>query len=185
MTSQLNSFEGVFIAEEILRAESYKLGNAWEEGQSWLMKAFSTPVRSYGHGLNEQFRKPQDQFYVLGGTLNPFYADQFLNWTELGTKLPNLKLVLYRRSNVVKHAVSYTHRKMLREKCGTNVVRKYENCRISRRFPIDISQLRKDIFRITALSTVGLEIATGLATYLDNWFFDLKYEELLRDDQEV
>lgn len=102
--------------------------------------------------------------------MNPFYTDQFLNWTKLGSKLPNLKLVLYLRSNVVKHAVSNFHRKMLMDKCGTSFVRQDEDCRVKSRFRIDISTLGKHIIRVTAINAYLLEIAFKLAAYLDQWF---------------
>jgi len=99
--------------------------------------------------------------------------------------LPNLKLILYLRSNVVKHAVSFAHKKMLQDKCGINVMRRNQGCEVKSRFMIDVSSLGKYIINITAINAYLLEIAVRLAAYLEQWFWILKYEELLRDDGEV
>jgi hypothetical protein len=180
MTSKLNAYKGVFITREIFRDTTG--GDVHKEGQSYLMKSFSTPQRPYKLQWNKKVKKPDEDFHVLGATMNPFWA-KFLNWTELAYKVPNLKLVVYRRSNVVKHAISFIRGILLVRKCKTPVVD--GDCKLDKTLEVDPTTLRKQINRLIARDNYLAEVANGLAAHLNSWFYVMHYEELLQDDETV
>jgi len=180
MTSKFNEYKGVFITREIFHENTR--GDYQKEGQSYLMNSFSTPTLSYGLKWNNKVKKPVEDFYVLGATVNPFWA-KFLNWTELAHKVPNLKLVVYLRSNLIKHAISFIRGRLLFRKCKTPVVD--GDCKLDNTFIVDPKALRNQIVRLIARDKYMIEIANGLAAHLDSWFYVLHYEELLQDDNAV
>jgi len=181
MTAQLNTFEGIFITEEIIDGLAYHRGNAWEESQSWVMESFSRPKRSYRYFWDEAIKKPEGDFSVLGSTLNPYFVNQFINFLEIGRKLPNLKLVLYRRSNVVKHAMSVIRGDILYAKCGRLVLNK--DCKIDDKYEVELVVLKNTVKRILMYDDALFQYATKLAKHLDNWFHYVTYEDLQKEDR--
>jgi hypothetical protein len=163
MTSKFNAYKGVFFTREIFRAATS--GDVLKEGQTYLMKSFSTPLRSYKIQWNKWVKKPDGDFYVLGATVNPVWA-KFLNWTELAYKVPNLKLVVYLRSNVIKHAISFIRGHLLLRKCKTPVVD--GDCTLDKTFKVDPIALKKILINIIASDHYLVEIAKGLAAHLDS-----------------
>jgi len=180
MTSKFNAYKGVFITREIFHENTR--GDVQNEGQSYLMKSFSTPTLSYKLKWNNKVKKPDEDFYVLGATMNPFWA-KFLNWTELAYKIPNLKLVVYLRSNLIKHAISFIRGRLLFRKCQTPVVD--GDCKLDKTFEVDPMALRNQIKRLVLRDKYLVEVANGLAAHLDSWFYVMHYEELLQDDNAV
>jgi len=180
MTAQLNTYEGIYITEEIIDGLAYHRGNVWKESQSWVLDSFSRPKRNYRYFWDETIAKPEGEFKVLGSTLNPYFGNQFLNFREIGKKYPNLKLVLYHRSNVVKHALSVIRGEILYEKCGTVVLNK--DCVIDDKYVIEISVLKNTLKRISVFDEALFQHATKLAPLLDSWFHLVTYEDLRKED---
>jgi len=181
MTAQLNTFEGIFITEEIIDGPAFHRGNVWEESQSWVMESFSRPKRSYRYFWDETVKEPEGDFSVLGSTLNPYFVNQFINFLEIGQKLPNLKLVLYRRSNVLKHAMSIIRGNILWAKCGRLVLNK--DCKIDDKYEVELVELKDTIKRILMYDDALFEHAIKLSQVLDNWFYYVTYEDLQKEDR--
>jgi len=183
MTTQLNTYKGVFVTEELLRGHSYMWGNAWKEGQAYLEKSFSAPQRIYGMEWSDKIKKPEEDFTVLGATLDALYVDQYVNWTETGVKFPDLKLVLYLRTNIVKHSVSILRKTAMEAKCGRNHIVADSSCELDKKFHINLKSLGRWIVRTIAIDDFSIETASALAQHLDSWFYILNYEELLLDEE--
>jgi len=181
MTAQLNTYKGIYIAEEIVDGLAYRRGNVWKEGQSWVMDSFSRPKRSYRWFWDEKTTKPEGDFSVLGSTLNPYFGNKFLDFQEIGRKFPNLKLVVYYRSNVVKHAMSVIRGEILFKKCGTLVLNK--DCVIDDKYEVEISVLKNTLKRISVFDDALFQYATKLAPLLNNWFHQVTYEDLRKEDR--
>ena len=145
------------------------------------MDSFSRPKRNYRYFWGDKIAKPEGDFSVLGSTLNPYFGNQFLSFKEIGMKFPNLKLVLYHRSNVVKHALSVIRGEILFKKCGTVVLNK--DCVIDDKYEIEISVLKNTLKRISVFDHALFEHATKLAPLLDSWFHLVTYEDLRKEDR--
>jgi len=180
MTAQLNTFEGIFITEEIIDGLAYHKGNVWEESQSWLMESFSRPKRKYRYYWDEKIKKPKGDFSVLGSTLNPYFGNQFINFLEIGKKFPNLRLVLYRRSNMVKHAISVIRGDLRYAQCGRLGLKK--DCKIDDKYEVKIPLLKNTLKRLLVYDDAIFQHANRLAKRLDNWFHYVTYEDLQKED---
>jgi len=183
MANELNTHKGLFLTEELIRGESYTQGNAWKEAQAFVEQSFLTPQRIYGQEWDDEIRKPEEDFKVLGVSLDTLYVEQYLNWTEIGVKFPNLKLVVYQRSNIVKHAVSRIRKGELLSKCGLEHVKEGSSCTLDKNFHIKPGVLGDWIIRTIAIDNFSFETAFDLAPHLDSWFYILDYEELVHDEQ--
>jgi len=184
MTTELNTYKGIFVTDELLRGHSYMYGNAWKEGQAYLEKSFSAPQRTYGMEWSDKIKKPEEDFRVLGASLDGLYVDQYVNWTETGVKFPGLKLVVYLRSNIVKQSVSILRKSEMEAKCGgQNHIVADSSCKIDKKFHINLKELGKRLVRTIAIDDFNIEIASILAPHLDSWFYILDYEKLLRDEE--
>jgi len=183
--SQLNSYKGVYVAAEVIRGESYQLGNVWKEGQAHLYKSFSTPTRSYPWDWDEKHKKPEGDFAVLGATLDTTYVDGYVNWTEIALDYPNLKLVVFQRTNIVKHAISRIRVDELLKKCHKRHSQVGAQCEVDDKFYIDVELLGRWIIKSIAYDDESVKTALGLTPYLDNWFYMVDYEELVGDVQGV
>lgn len=106
-----------------------------------------------------------------------------MNWTELVYKVPNLKLVVYLRSNLIKHAVSFIRGRLLFQKCKTPVVD--GDCKLDKTFIVDPMVLKKQVNRLITRDDYIFELANRLAAHLHSWPYVLHYEELLQDDTAV
>jgi len=180
LTATLNKFEGIFITDEIIDGSAFHRGNVWEESQAWVMESFSKPKRIYRYFWDERTKKPDGDFSVLGSTLNPYFGNQFINFLAIGKKLPNLKLVLYRRSNIVKHALSIMRGEVWNAKCGKLVLNK--DCKIDGKYRVKIPLLKNTLKRLLVFDEALFQHANRLAKRLDNWFHYVTYEDLQKED---
>lgn len=128
LTAELNKFKGVYITEEIFAGEDRlqlrmqsddKFNPKNEDFIGYLTESFQHPMKPWPQGVWEG---KNVSWRVLGATFNPFLAN-YINLLGLPRKVPNLRVIVFTRSNKVKHAVSCVRAKLLKAKCDTYVVR--------------------------------------------------------------
>jgi len=175
MASEINRYKGVFIQEEIFIRDSYKLGNALKESQSYLLQSFRTPMPQYG----EKNLIPKDDYKVLGATLNPYWGSLYVDWNELAKKVPQLRLIIYVRTNKIKHAVASLRAHKVWKKCDVYVAR--SGCKLDPKFYVNISNLQLSLEYAILYSEYAVRIGLELAAKLENWFWRFSYEELIGD----
>lgn len=165
MTSQINTYDGVFLQEEIIRGESRNIGDPWKEALSYVVKSLSSPTPTWGEHWRKG-KKPTGDFQVLGGTVNALYVSQYVNFQKLAEIVPNLRLVLYTRTNRIKQAISFARGTELWEKCNKRVVT-FE-CKLDTKFELDINELPRHIQRAVGLEKYMIKEAWAVAAKLDN-----------------
>jgi len=106
-----------------------------------------------------------------------------VNWTETGVKFPDLKLVVYLRSNIVKHSISMLRKGEIEAKCGRNHILANSLCKIDKKFHIKVKKLAYWLVKSIAIDDFAIETAFDIAPHLDSWFYIMYYEELLRDEE--
>jgi len=181
MLSEINKYQGVSIQEEILGKKSWKHkrgGNIFNDATSYLLKSLRTPMPRY----MEELIIPEDDWDVVGATLNPWWVGSYVDWNELGKKAPTLRLVIYIRTNIIKHAVASIRSHLLVKKCLADAVTKTNsNCTLDPKFYCDISHLGEVIEQTIQVDEYMVKSGLELATQLENWFWRFSYEELMGD----
>jgi LPS sulfotransferase NodH len=212
LTERLNSIPHVYVSKEIIQRSDLTKYNT-EEQESFLIQALKVPTSKisdkdkilpstryfqdyYFHNTFKLFRKME----VLGFTLNPEHSKN-VNWHHVYNTNNNIRVIVLRRGNVIKAALSGYRGKETKMKCGESNIRSNSNmnngnCILNRvnltnyEFAIEIKrwQERFDNFDnfINALpfeKTIVYyeELQQAFNTHIHRLFNDIGMEKLLHN----
>jgi len=179
-TSLVNELDGVYLSEEIFYGEHLKRMKGAAEGQAYLLESFKYPMSRWPQG---EKRSPNynKSWAVLGATLNPIQTFPILE--NLRENVPNLRVVAYIRTNIVKHAVSAVRAEMLFQKCNTNIMYANSNCKLDGgKTYVDVRVFDDRLKLMMAMDEKVLETARILT---GGNFFYVQYEYLLNDPKNI
>jgi len=149
----------------------------------YLAEAFKYPVLKFPEGKMNSIG--QEDFVLLGASFNPFIA-QYVHLDELAKLVPNLRVVVYRRSNKVKHAVASIRSKELNKKCHTPIVN--SNCSLTGRSTVNVVDFDEWLISFLGSDQFQLSVALSLVDKLQEYrgqLFHISYEEVMGDETTV
>jgi len=138
LTERLNSIPNVYISKEIIQRSDVLLYNSKEQ-ENFLIDALNKPKGKisdkdkiipsnryfqdyYFHNTFKLFRKME----VLGFTLNPEHS-QNINWKDIYDNNNKVRIIVLRRGNIIKTALSGYRGKENKIKCGQSNIRSNSN----------------------------------------------------------
>jgi len=188
LTSLLNFREGVYVSEEMFRKLKYTVDiknwtnptTLFNESCAYLAEALRHPMRHFPHG---EFPLDNRVLLVVGASL-----DIQAYWVDLGClpkMVPDIRVLLWVRTNKVKHTISTIRAAKLRAKCGDPVIT--GNCRLTNKTTVvNPNEFDKDLINILALDKIMLDKATFLRKGIEpSHFTRLSYEEMMGDELDI
>ena len=129
-TESLNNYPFVFISKEIMQRGDAESFPKWQI-ENHLISALRFPIdklasrgnlfpngRYIEDYLLHSSLKPFQDLKVIGFTLNPEHCEG-INWSRIAKAVPNMKVIMLIRSNIIKSAISGFIGKRTKEGCGS------------------------------------------------------------------
>jgi len=175
-TSMLNKLDGVYLTEEIFSSLTEHNPAA---ALAYLVKSFHDPMKVYPLGREMAYRTKR--WHILGATYNPLMA-WWVNLRELPAKVPNLRLIVYLRTNKVKHAIATIRSRLLKSKCSTAIITTTGSCKIPSKTYVNLKRFDESLISKLAIDKYILDTASILAEKLeDDHVYYIRYEDLMKD----
>jgi len=128
--------------------------------------------------------KDERNWAVLGTILNA-RTTTFLDLQDLQRRVPDLRVAVFLRSNVVKHVIATMRSKILSKKCHTRVLRN-KDCQIPSRTTVNIKIFKRILIQTLAFDQFMLNTASELVVELKhNSFYTITYESLMGDESKI
>jgi len=184
-TSLLNSREGVFVGEELFRSLKPTLDkNKWtnsttllNESSAYLAEALRHPMRIFPRG---EFPHDNRDLVVVGASLGPIGS--WVNLEGLTKIVPDIRVLLYVRTNKVKHVISSFRASELSRQCGGDMVITGQ-CRLKKRTVVNLKEFDNMLIRQLGNDKIMLDTATFLRKDTgQSHFTRLSYEGLMGDE---
>lgn len=196
ITDSLNRYNNVFISKEIVQSSdgSRFPVSVVEEHFVNALKKPTGKLSSVGDVLpSKRFMddyifhsgmKPFRTMDVIGFTLNPEHSEG-LDWGKIAKEVPKFKVIMLRRSNLIKSAISGYTGSAIKKECGSSNLRSGSDCKPEIRVGWTVDelaeevrqwQLRYQLFDNTVVSHPALK---------DRVVYHLYYENLQTQPQET
>lgn len=103
--------------------------------------------------------------------------------------VPELRVVHYWRSNIVKHAISFVHAKQVKKNCGVYVVNAdtlNKGCKLQKKIHVKVMDFETNLKLVVQYDRFALSTLKKLVGNLRRkMWYTVKYEELLGDESKV
>jgi len=171
-TSMLNDYSGVYIQEELFKQKPrHNSSNAFK----YLVDSLKHPMKRFPKGRDKILGKKT--WSIVGASYNPLAAF-WVNTGGLFSKVPELRLILYLRTNKVKHAIATSRSIKLRKKCGSYVIN--GPCKIPKKIHIPTEFFDEALISRLAFDQYIFDSAKALHIEKKNVYY-VRYEELMKD----
>jgi len=183
LTSLFNFREGVYVSEEMFEKLEYTLDmknwtnprTLFNESCAYLAEALRHPMAHFPRG---EFHLDNRDLLVVGASLD--IQAYWVNLWCLPKMVPDIRVLLWVRTNKVKHTISNIRAAKLRAKCGNPVI--IGDCRLTKKTVVNLKIFDWDLINILALDKMMLDKATRLRKGIEpSHFTRLSYEEMMGD----
>jgi len=174
-TSILNHYSGVYICEEIFRTNQ---DHNSSKSFNYLVDSLKHPMKSFPRGPDKILGKKT--WSIVGASYNPLLAF-WVNLSGLSEKVPDLRLIVYLRTNKVKQAIATVRSKELWRKCGSLVING-NSCNLPEKSNIRAEYFGKSLISKLAIDQYIFDSAKALHLKNKNVHY-VQYEELMNDSQ--
>jgi len=180
-TYLLNRLDGVHVTEELFGRKNQKFRKRAKKinTTAYAAESFQHPMVGYPKG--EDLTQRNRTFAIIGSTFNP--KETYVRPDVLAKMVPNLQVVVYLRSNVVKHVISHIRGFALSRKCGSLVVK--GTCRLEGKTLVKLEEFKDLLFWVIAQDQYIWEFARDLTNYLGRDFRVIWYEDIIGLGDEI
>jgi len=186
--SLLNRLGGVYICEEIIPPDkrvSAKKRKQIEHASggmtAYIVESLQHPMLRYPKG--KDLTQRNKTILIVGSTYSPWKS--FANPEEIGRLVPNLRVVAYVRTNIVKHAISFLRARELAKKCSHMVVISDKKCTIGSKTTVVFEKFENALILMIAWEQYLWKTVNLLNVHLKHKFRVVTYEDLLGLENEV
>jgi len=181
-TSLFNRLKGVYITDEIVVKDDLELRKSVEslgEGMTaYIAESFRRPMWAWPRG--EDLTTRNETFLIVGSNFDPWHVVAKLD--KVVELVPNLRVIAYFRTNIVKHVIAFIRGKILFRKCHHVVVK--GGCELKRKVTVVLKEFDNWLILVIAHDLYMWKIANSLAANLKSKFRVVQYEDLLGDENE-
>merc|ERR1719397_754871 len=136
----------------------------------YLAEALRHPMDRFPAGA---YTKDDEDWGIVGATMTPW-----CNLDDLSKFVPDARIVVYVRTNIVKHAIASVHAFKIKHNGGG--FRNEKNT--SKQIVVNVTELEYNLVSVMVTDKVIFDTALSLTKYLERqYFFYLSYEELVGD----
>jgi len=182
-TAMFNSLGGVYITEEIIPTAGKESRKQIEDSSggmtAYIVESLQHPMYTFPHG--EDLTERNKTFFIVGSSYNPWKS--FARPDEIARLIPNLRVVAYFRTNIVKHAISWIRAWELHEKCQQLVVNS-DQCKLESKSTVVFKKFEKALILVIAWEQHLWKTAHLLNVHLKHKFRVVTYEDLLGHENE-
>jgi len=180
-TYLLNRLDRVYITEELFGRKDAKFVRLTKtiNTTAYVAESFQHPMLKFPRG--EDMTKRNMSYDIIGSTFCPKHSS--VKFDVLARMVPNLRVVSFLRSNIVKHVISWIRGWKLSRKCHAEVIN--GNCRLDGKTMVDPSTFSRLLVEIIAQDQYSSEVARLLATNLESDFRLVLYEDILGFEDEI
>jgi len=114
-TSLFNKLSKVYITPEMFHFQHAEDSKQYiKEAPAYLVKSLQMPMKQYPGG---EAKNLKGEYLVVGANFNPLWT----SWVDLSgimKAVPDVRIIMFTRTNVVKHVLSQLRRTSMMRKCG-------------------------------------------------------------------
>jgi len=171
-TSILQHYSGVYIHEEIFNSNQEHNSS---HGFGYLVDSLNHPMKPFP--LGPDMILGRKKWRIVGASYNPLVAF-WVNLSGLPEKVPDLRLIVYLRTNKVKHAIATARSRELSKRCGSVVIT--STCNLPEKSNIRAEYFHKSLISKLAIDQYIFDSVKALHLQNKNVYY-VRYEELMND----
>jgi len=181
-TSLFNRHKGVYITDEIVIEDDWDLRKQVErlgEGMTYyIAESVRRPMWAWPRG--EDVTAGNETSLIVGSNFDPWHVAAKLD--KVVELVPNLRVVAYFRTNVVKHVISFIRGKELLRQCKEVVVKSW--CKLRMKVTVVLKEFDNWLILVIAHDLYMWKTAKSLAANLKGKLRVVRYEDLLGHENE-
>jgi len=187
-TSMLNIRKGVFITEEVFGDPDWTLQyirkrndlnppTVFNTSTAYLSEALRHPMKTFPIG---EYRNYSRDLVVVRASLGVDIG-YWVNLDGLTKIVPDMRVLLWVRTNKIKHVISLFRAISLKKKCGDVVITGH--CRLTNKTVVNLQEFDDVLIRILANDKIMTDWAMFLRKDIEHSHFKrLSYEEAVGDE---